>query len=83
MGARVPAGHPAPPPTPAASQVLNSILFELKADAEEPPTESARQPAGPETVDVTLNSPFLFAIYEQDSTAVHFVGRVTSPLSGV
>ncbi|XP_039706340.1 angiotensinogen [Pteropus medius] len=64
-------------------QVLNSILFELKADEEEPPTESARQPAGPETLEVTLNSPFLFAIYEQDSTAVHFMGRVTNPLRGV
>lgn len=84
--ARVPAGRrharPTPPATPSASQVLNSILFELKPDAEEPPTDSARQAAGPETLDVTLDSPFLFAVYEQDSTAVHFVGRVTDPRSG-
>lgn len=84
--ARVPTGRrrawPTPPATPSASQVLNSILFELKPDAEEPPTDSARQAAGPETLDVTLDSPFLFAVYEQDSTAVHFVGRVTDPRSG-
>lgn len=84
--ARVPAGRrrarPTPPATPSASQVLNSILFELKPDAEEPPMDSARQAAGPETLDVTLDSPFLFAVYEQDSTAVHFVGRVTDPRSG-
>lgn len=84
--ARVPAGRrcarPTPPATPSASQVLNSILFELKPDAEEPPTDSARQAAGPETLDMTLDSPFLFAVYEQDSTAVHFVGRVTDPRSG-
>lgn len=83
--ARVPAGRrrarPTPPATPSASQVLNSILFELKPDAEELPTDSARQAAGPETLDVTLDSPFLFAVYEQDSTAVHFVGRVTDPRS--
>lgn len=70
-------------PAASASQVLNSILFELTADEEEPPTEPARQPAGPETLDVTLNSPFLFAVYDQDSMAVHFMGRVTNPLSGM
>lgn len=68
-------------PTPAALQVLNSVLFELKADEGEEPTESAQQPDGPEALEVTLNSPFLFAIYEQDSTALHFLGRVANPLS--
>lgn len=94
MGARVPAGVPFParpaaharcprPPLRSAPQVLHSIFFELNPDEEEPPTGSARQPTGPETLDVTLNSPFLFALYEQDSTAVHFLGRVTNPLGGV
>ncbi|XP_049479635.1 angiotensinogen-like isoform X1 [Panthera uncia] len=62
-------------------KVLNSVLFELKADEGEEPTESAQQPDGPEALEVTLNSPFLFAIYEQDSTALHFLGRVANPLS--
>lgn len=70
-------------PTLAALQVLNSILLELKADEGEQPTESAPQPDGPKALEVTLNRPFLFAIYEQDSTALHFLGRVTNPLSAV
>lgn len=68
-------------PTLAALQVLNSILLELKADEGEQPTESAPQPDGP--LEVTLSRPFLFAIYEQDSTALHFLGRVANPLSTV
>lgn len=62
-------------------KVLNSILFELKADEGEQPTESPQQPDGPEALEVTLNSPFLFAVYEQDSGALHFLGRVVHPLS--
>lgn len=62
-------------------EVLNSILLELKADKGEHPTGSAPQPDGPEALEVTLNRPFLFAIYEQDSTALHFLGRVANPLS--
>ncbi|XP_032697002.1 angiotensinogen [Lontra canadensis] len=64
-------------------KVLNSILLELKADEGEQPTESAPQPDGPKALEVTLNRPFLFAIYEHDSTALHFLGRVTNPLSAV
>ncbi|KAM5302274.1 angiotensinogen isoform 1-T1 [Glossophaga mutica] len=64
-------------------QVLNSVLFELKADEGEQPTEPAQQLAGPEVLEVTLNRPFLFAVYDQDSTALHFLGRVANPLSEV
>ncbi|XP_004404912.1 PREDICTED: angiotensinogen [Odobenus rosmarus divergens] len=64
-------------------KVLNSIFLELKADKGEQPTESAPQPDGPKALEVTLNRPFLFAIYEQDSTALHFLGRVANPLSAV
>ncbi|XP_054432705.1 angiotensinogen [Pteronotus mesoamericanus] len=68
---------------PRVGQVLNSVLFELKADKGEQPTESAQQPAGPEVMEVTLNCPFLFAVYDQDSTALHFLGRVANPLNAV
>ncbi|XP_028623581.1 angiotensinogen [Grammomys surdaster] len=68
---------------PRVGEVLNSILFELKAGEEEQPTESAQQPGSPEALDVTLNSPFLFAVYEQDSGALHFLGRVDNPQSVV
>lgn len=65
----------------SVGQVLNSVLFELKADEGLQPREAARQPAGPEALEVTLNSPFLFAVCERDSTALHFLGRVDNPLS--
>ncbi|XP_037366660.1 angiotensinogen [Talpa occidentalis] len=62
-------------------KVLNSILFELEADEGEQPTESAQQQVTPEALEVTMNTPFLFAIYERDSGALHFLGRVTNPLN--
>ncbi|XP_006146048.1 angiotensinogen [Tupaia chinensis] len=62
-------------------KVLNSVLFELKAAGGEQPTEPALQPQGPKALEVTLNSPFLFAVYEKDTTALHFLGRVVNPQS--
>ena len=70
-------------PTCASLQVLNRVLFELKADKGEQPAEPAQQLAGPEVLEVTLNYPFLFAVYDQDSTALHFLGRVANPLSAL
>ncbi|XP_004690899.1 PREDICTED: angiotensinogen [Condylura cristata] len=61
-------------------KVLNSVLFELEADDGEQPTESAQPPLRPEALEVTMNTPFLFALYERDSAALHFLGRVTNPL---
>lgn len=63
-----------------ALQVLNSVLFELKADGEQAP-ESVPEPTGPEALEVTLNSPFLLAVLERNSAALHFLGRVSNPLS--
>lgn len=64
-------------------EVRNSLLFELKADDGKQPVESTRQPSMPEALEVTLNSPFLFAIYEKEADALHFLGRVDNPLSAV
>ncbi|KAG8515051.1 Angiotensinogen, partial [Galemys pyrenaicus] len=61
-------------------KVLNSVLFELDADEGERPTESAQPQGRPEALDVTVNTPFLFAVYEQDAAALHFLGRMTNPL---
>nr|XP_031537323.1 angiotensinogen [Vicugna pacos] len=66
---------------PRVGKVLNSVLFELKADEGELPTESALPLAGPEVLEVTLNSPFLLAVLERESAALHFLGRVANPLS--
>ncbi|XP_012515798.1 PREDICTED: angiotensinogen [Propithecus coquereli] len=62
-------------------KVVNSVLFELQADDGEQSTESAQQPGKPEALEVTLSSPFLFAVYEHGSASLHFLGRVTHPLS--
>ncbi|KAK1327998.1 hypothetical protein QTO34_012420 [Cnephaeus nilssonii] len=63
-------------------QVLNSVLFELKAEKGEQPTGSAQPPTeSAEVLEVTLDRPFLFAVYDQDSTALHFLGRVANPQS--
>ncbi|KAM6177191.1 angiotensinogen [Erethizon dorsatum] len=64
-------------------EVLNSVLFELKADDTKQPVESSPQPSTPEALEVTLNSPFLFAVYEREAGALHFLGRVDNPLSAV
>ncbi|XP_008844005.1 angiotensinogen [Nannospalax galili] len=66
---------------PRVGEVLNSVLLELKAVKGEQPTESAQQSGSLEVLDVTLNSPFLFAIYERHSGALHFLGRVDNPQS--
>lgn len=62
-------------------EVVNSILFELKAEEEEQPAESAQQPSVSEALEVELSSPFLFAVYEKDAGALHFLGRVDNPLN--
>nr|XP_004659683.2 angiotensinogen [Jaculus jaculus]XP_045006804.1 angiotensinogen [Jaculus jaculus]XP_045006805.1 angiotensinogen [Jaculus jaculus]XP_045006806.1 angiotensinogen [Jaculus jaculus] len=68
-------------PSPRVGEVLNSVLLELKADEGEEPSESTQQPGEPEALEVTLSHPFLFAIYERDSGALHFLGRVDNPQS--
>ncbi|XP_006874233.1 PREDICTED: angiotensinogen [Chrysochloris asiatica] len=62
-------------------KVLNSVLFELKADEGKQPPESVQQPDMPKALEVTLNRPFLFVVYEQHAATVHVLGRVTNPKS--
>ncbi|XP_023556614.1 angiotensinogen isoform X2 [Octodon degus] len=64
-------------------EVLNDILFELKADDSKQPMESAPQPNTPEALKVTLSSPFLFAVYEREAGDLHFLGHVDNPLGVV
>ncbi|KAM9212831.1 angiotensinogen isoform 2-T3 [Dugong dugon] len=60
-------------------KVLTSVLFELKVDKGKQLPEAAQQSGGPEALEVTLNSPFLFVVYEQRAATVHILGRVTNP----
>lgn len=66
-----------------ALQVTNRVLFELKADEDVQPAGSAQQPSVPEALEVMLSSPFLFAIFEKDAGALHFLGHVDNPLNAV
>ncbi|XP_055987029.1 angiotensinogen [Sorex fumeus] len=58
-------------------KVQNNLLFELKEGKSEQPSENGQ------SLKVTLNTPFLFALYERESTALHFVGHVINPLNMV
>lgn len=64
-------------------KVQNNLLFELKEGESEQSSETGQSLDGSGSLEVTLNTPFLFALYERESTALHFVGRVTNPLSMV
>ncbi|KAM5235026.1 angiotensinogen [Ctenodactylus gundi] len=65
-------------PSPIVGEVVSGVLFELRADETE---QSAPQPMAPDALEVTLNSPFLFALYEYQARAVHVLGRVNNPQS--
>ncbi|XP_051849589.1 angiotensinogen isoform X1 [Antechinus flavipes] len=59
-------------------KVMNTVLFELKESQE----EQEKQSQGV-SLEVKLDSPFFFAIYEKVSKAYLFLSRVTNPLTGV
>ncbi|XP_058158939.1 angiotensinogen [Dasypus novemcinctus] len=59
-------------------QVLNCLLFELSAEDGKPAAPTP-QPARPAPLEVTLDRPFLVAVLEQASGAIHFLGRVARP----
>ncbi|XP_038617403.1 angiotensinogen [Tachyglossus aculeatus] len=64
-------------------KVMNKILFELTESGAEAPEEPTQAPVGSEPLEVTLNRPFLLAVYEQVTKALLFLGRATDPLRGV
>ncbi|NXC34710.1 ANGT protein, partial [Campylorhamphus procurvoides] len=59
-------------------KVINQVFFKLDG------TDQAEDPAAQKEdgvyLDVTLNKPFLFAVFEKKSRAMLFLGRVTNPL---
>ncbi|KAM8809413.1 angiotensinogen [Eudromia elegans] len=64
-------------------KVINKALFELSSDGADQPEDPATQQADVAFLEVTLNKPFLVAVFEQKSKAMLFLGRVTNPLSRV
>ncbi|NXS57738.1 ANGT protein, partial [Brachypteracias leptosomus] len=61
-------------------KVINKAFFKLTSDGTDQPEDPAVQKEDVEVLDVTVNKPFLFAIFEEKSRAMLFLGRVTNPL---
>ncbi|NXP07947.1 ANGT protein, partial [Thinocorus orbignyianus] len=59
-------------------KVINKAFFKLTSDGKDQPEDPAEQKE--DLVEVTLNRPFLFAVFEEKSRAMLFLGRVTNPL---
>ncbi|XP_072503564.1 angiotensinogen [Notamacropus eugenii] len=63
-------------------KVMNTVLFELK-ESQGGQEDLSQKLCEAVSLEVKLDSPFLFAVYEQESRAFFFLSRVTNPLSGV
>ncbi|CAM5143373.1 unnamed protein product [Natator depressus] len=63
-------------------KVINKALFKLK-NGVDLPEDFLEENGGSLPLEVTLNKPFLLAVYEKNSKAMVLIGRVTNPLNGV
>ncbi|NWX34779.1 ANGT protein, partial [Notiomystis cincta] len=61
-------------------KVINKAFFRLASDGTAQPEDPAAQKEDGAYLDVTLNKPFLFAVFEKQSRAMLFLGRVVNPL---
>ncbi|NXP58179.1 ANGT protein, partial [Chloropsis cyanopogon] len=61
-------------------KVINKGFFKLASDGTDQPEDPAAQKEDGVYLDVTLNKPFLFAVFEKQSRAMLFLGRVVNPL---
>ncbi|NXB74234.1 ANGT protein, partial [Donacobius atricapilla] len=61
-------------------KVINKAFFKLAGDGTDQPEDPAAQKEDEAYLDVTLNKPFLVAIFEKQSRAMLFLGRVVNPL---
>ncbi|CAM9882475.1 unnamed protein product [Bubo scandiacus] len=64
-------------------KVINKAFFKLTGDGTDQPEDATAQKEDVVFLDVTLNKPFLLAVFEEKSRAMLFLGRVTNPLHGV
>ncbi|KAG8123602.1 hypothetical protein E2320_019028 [Naja naja] len=60
-------------------KIINQQLFELSPSKDE--VEAHTEEHASETLKITLNKPFLFAVYEKESTALLYFGQITNPLN--
>ncbi|NXI79112.1 ANGT protein, partial [Rhipidura dahli] len=61
-------------------KVINKAFFELASDGTDQPEEPTAQKEDGVFLDIMLNKPFLFAVFEKQSRAMLFLGRVVNPL---
>ncbi|KFQ34939.1 Angiotensinogen, partial [Merops nubicus] len=61
-------------------KVINKAFFKLTGDDSHQPEAPAAQKEDVAYLDVTVNKPFLLAVFEEKSRAMLFLGRVTNPL---
>ncbi|NWH35711.1 ANGT protein, partial [Chloropsis hardwickii] len=61
-------------------KVINKAFFKLASDGTGQAEDPAAQKEDGAYLDVTLNKPFLFAVFEKQSRAMLFLGRVVNPL---
>ncbi|XP_067392049.1 angiotensinogen isoform X2 [Emydura macquarii macquarii] len=64
-------------------KVINKALFKLSDNGVDQPDDLVEENGGSLPLEVTLNKPFLLAVYEKNSKAMLLFGRVTNPLKGV
>ncbi|NXK03799.1 ANGT protein, partial [Herpetotheres cachinnans] len=62
-------------------KVINKAFFKLTSDGTDQPEDPTAQKEDVVVLDVTLNTPFLLAVFEEKSRAMLFLGRVTNPLN--
>ncbi|KFP20407.1 Angiotensinogen, partial [Egretta garzetta] len=60
-------------------KVINKAFFKLTSDGPDQPGDPAAQKEDVVFLEVTLNKPFLLAVFEEKSRAMLFLGRVTNP----
>ncbi|NWU91575.1 ANGT protein, partial [Upupa epops] len=61
-------------------KITNKAIFKLTSNGTEQAEDPAAQKEDLVFLDITLNKPFLFAVLEEKSRAMLFLGRVTNPL---
>ncbi|XP_026525256.1 angiotensinogen [Notechis scutatus] len=60
-------------------KIINQQLFELSPSKDQ--VEAHTEEHASETLEITLNKPFQFAVYEKESTALIYFGQITNPLN--
>uniref|UniRef100_A0A8B9VAJ4 Angiotensinogen n=1 Tax=Anas zonorhyncha TaxID=75864 RepID=A0A8B9VAJ4_9AVES len=64
-------------------KIINKAFFKLTNDKTDPPEDPTAQKEDSGPLEVTLNKPFLLAVFEEKSRAMLFLGRITNPLQSV